>query len=156
MITKAKSTDFCFRLILVYSGIRGPQHPPHRGKINKKAVRSQRFDTKGSKGRCLTRDTLYLFIISVCVYVGRSVCRHVSKRSSRAWESGGTEPIIPLLYILGKERQIYINISRTRYICKISNLLLSENQRAARKSIKRHLLFFFNNASNWDRSRLFE
>lgn len=91
-------------------------------------------------GRCLTRDTLYLFIISVCVYVGRSVSRHVSKRSSRAWEAGGTEPIILLLYILGKERQIYI--SRKRSICKISNLLLSENQRAARKSIKRHLLFF--------------
>lgn len=63
-------------------------------------------------GRCLTRDTLYLFIISACVDVGRSVSRHVSKRSSRAREAGGTEPIIPLLYILGKERQIYIYRAR--------------------------------------------
>lgn len=92
-------------------------------------------------GRCLTRDTLYLFIISVCVYVGRSVSRHVSKRSSRAWEAGGTQPIILLLYILGKERQIYINRARATSV-KLAICFYLKNQRAARKSIKRHLLFF--------------
>lgn len=71
----------------------------------------------------------------------------------QGWCGGGvTEPIIMLLYILGKVRQIYIVHAIS---VKISDLLLSKNQRAAHKSIKCHLLFF-NNASYWDQSKLFK
>lgn len=53
-------------------------------------------------------DSFLAYHLAECVHMEHDISQYVLKHSNKARGEGGTEPIILLQYILGKERQIYI------------------------------------------------